>query len=110
MSGSRSNVAASISTPVESSRPVAGHLTMTTLVLIIINPSSAERPLHLFLFAPLSHFIPVAISHPAIGLGLCGLHISREGWTCEGKLRVTARIEIKVFMAASPLRWNLAHD
>ena len=24
--------------------------------------------------------------------------------------RVTARIEIKVFMAASPLRWNLAHD
>ena len=32
MSGSRSNVAASISTPVESLRPVAGHLTMTTLV------------------------------------------------------------------------------
>src|SRR6478672_8774578 len=41
MSGSRSNVAASISTPVESSRPVVGHLTMTTLVFIIINQSSA---------------------------------------------------------------------
>jgi hypothetical protein len=32
MSGSRSNVAASISTPVESSRPVLEHLTITTLV------------------------------------------------------------------------------
>ena len=41
MSESRPNVAASISTPVESSRPVARHLTMTTLVWIISNPSSA---------------------------------------------------------------------
>jgi len=31
MSGRRSNVAVSISTPVESSCPVVGHLTMTTL-------------------------------------------------------------------------------
>ena len=41
MSGSRSNVMASISTPVESSRPVLGHLTITTLtsrILLLRNP------------------------------------------------------------------------
>src|SRR5215475_12683317 len=43
MSGSRSNVAASISTPVESSRPVAGHLTMTTIVSIIIKELAPVR-------------------------------------------------------------------
>src|SRR6476646_7542336 len=39
MAGRRSNVAASISTPVESSRPVVGHLTMTTLAWPMSSPS-----------------------------------------------------------------------
>ena len=41
--------------------------------------------LHLFLFAHVGRSIPRATSLRAIGLGLGGCHISREGWTCEGK-------------------------
>jgi hypothetical protein len=41
--------------------------------------------LHLFLFAHLGRSIPRATGLCAIGLGLCGGYISREGWAGEGK-------------------------
>jgi hypothetical protein len=40
--------------------------------------------LHLFLFAHIGRSIPGASGLRAIGLGLCGRHISREGWTGSG--------------------------
>ena len=52
---------------------------------LLCTVQSKRLGLHLFLFAHVGRSIPRTACLRAIGLGLCGGHISREGWTCEGK-------------------------
>jgi hypothetical protein len=48
-------------------------------------PQNREVALRLFLFAHFGRSIPCATGLLAIGLGLCGGHVSCENWACEGK-------------------------
>jgi hypothetical protein len=71
------------------------------------NVAKATESLHFVLAASFAHIIPRATIPHAILLGLCVLHISsegwaREGWSCEGKCDITAKIERRVFMAFLP--------
>src|SRR6476646_9395955 len=53
--------------------------------------------IRLFLCARVGRSIPRAASLRAIGLGLCGGYISREGWTCEGKCECHCKNRNKSF-------------